>query len=349
MPATTLAVAKPEIWDTIPGFRILHVIEAFDMCRIDVRSTLARFQMPSLLKNDTPVGALQAAQWLEYVLGAFPQRGFGLLFSRMRTLLDSGMLGYTILSSDTLGEALMQRIRFSPLLRPYFGMQLQVVDEEMAELVLLPRDPPGIGPRAYAYSMEYGLAQWAGAAAQMLGPGRHFEAVSCAYPDPNLQQRYHEVFQCPVRFNQPQSLVRFRRALLERPLPHANGEANQICEAQCEALMAQMQAGRDTTTALRRLMLRRPRHLPDLPDAAAALDTSPRTLRRRLRAEGSSFTQVLLETRMQLARDYLRTTSVPVGEIASLLGFADESSLTRSFRRVYAVTPRQFRASEPQR
>ena len=78
MPAATLAVAKPEIWDTLPGFRILHVVEAFDMCRVDVRPSLARFDMPSPLKNDTAVSAPQAAEWLEYVLGAYPQRGFGL-------------------------------------------------------------------------------------------------------------------------------------------------------------------------------------------------------------------------------------------------------------------------------
>ncbi len=348
MSAVTLAVARPEIWDTMPGFRILHVVEAFDMCRVDVRPTLARFDMPSPLHNDSDVGAQQAVEWLEYVLGAFPQRGFGLVFSRLRTLLDSGMVGYTILSSDTLGEALMQRIRFSPLLRPYLGMQLQAVSDDMVELVLLQREPPGIGPRAHAFSMEFGLAMWAGAAQQMLGPGRHFEEVHCTYPDPNLQQRYHEVFRCPVYFAQPQSLVRFRRELMDSPLPHAHGEANRICEAQCEALLAQMQAGRDTTTALRRLMLRRPRKLPDLPGAAAALETSPRTLRRRLQEEGSSFTKVLQETRMQLARDYLRTTSVPIADIAALLGFADESSLTRAFRRVYQVTPRQFRGREVQ-
>ncbi len=348
MPATPLAVARPEIWDTIPGFRILHVVEAFDICRVDVRPSLARFDVPSPLHNDSAVGAQPAADWLEYVLSAFPQRGFGLVFSRLRTLLDSGMVGYTILSSDTLGEALMQRIRFSPLLRPYFGMQLQAVDDDSVELMLLQPEPLRIGPRAQAFSMEFGLAMWAGATQQLLGAGRHFEAVHCAYPDPNLQQRYHEVFRCPVHFAQPQSLVRFRRELLDRPLPHAHGEANRICEAQCEALLAQMQAGRDTTTALRRLMLRRPRKLPDLPGAAAALETSPRTLRRRLQEEGSSFTRVLSETRMQLARDYLRTTSVPIADIAALLGFADESSLTRAFRRVYQVTPRQFRGREVQ-
>jgi len=345
MTATTLAIAKPEIWETIPGAQILNLIEAFTLCRVDVTPTLARFDIRTPLKNDTPVDTHQAALWLEHVLEAYPQPGLGLLFSKLPTLLDSGMVGYTILSSETLGEALIQRIRFSALLRPYFGMQLQVLDDGV-ELVLLERDPPGIGPRARAFGIEHDLATWAGTARRMLGPGRHFELVQCAYPDPQLPERYHEVFACPVRFDQPRSLVRFRREILERPMPHAHEEAHEICEAQCEQLLAQLRAGPDTTTALRRLMLRRPRKLPDLPSAATSLQTSARTLRRRLQAEGSSFTQVLNEVRMLLARDYLRTTTVAVADIASLLGFADESSLARAFRRVYQTTPRAFRVSQ---
>jgi AraC-like DNA-binding protein len=126
-------------------------------------------------------------------------------------------------------------------------------------------------------------------------------------------------------------------------MPHAHTQAHEICQAQCERLLEQMRAGPDTTTALRRLLLRRPRKLPGLNDAAAALDMNPRTLRRRLQDEGSSFTQVLGDVRMLLARDYLRTTSVPVADIASLLGFADESSLSRAFRRAYQTTPRAYR------
>jgi len=346
MPLTPLAVAKPEIWDTIPGSRLLNIAEAFTLCRIDVVPTMAQFGIAAPLKNDTAVDAQKAMLWLEHVLEAFPRRGFGLLFNRLPTLLDNGMVGYAILSSDTVGEALIERIRFSPLLRPYFGMQLQTAADDMVELVLLERDPPGVGPRARAFGIEHDLATWAGNAQRMLGPGRHFEAVHCGYPDPQLPEHYHEVFACPVHFDQPRSLVRFKRSLLDRPMPHAHTEANEICRAQCERLLEQMRAGPDTTTALRRLLLQRPRKLPNLNDAAAALHMNPRTLRRRLQDEGSSFTQVLGEVRMLLARDYLRTTAVPVADVASLLGFADESSLSRAFRRLYQTTPRGYRARE---
>ena len=50
---------------------------------------------------------------------------------------------------------------------------------------------------------------------------------------------------------------------------------------------------------------------------------------------------------MRAACDYLRTTSQPVGHIATQLGFSDESAFGRAFRRTYAVTPRAYRARPP--
>ena len=348
MTTTTLAIAKPEIWETVPGVYVLGIVEAFGQRRIDVLPSLHRFGIQEPLKNDTLVGAHEVGTWLEYVLETFPQPGFGLTFRGLPTLLDHGMVGYAILSSDTVGEAIIERIRFSSLLRPYFGLQLQTAGDDAVELVLLERDPPGVGARARTFLMERDLATWAGTAQRILGAGASFESVHCAYPDPQLSDRYQAVFGCPVLFDQPCALVRFSSELMQHPMPHAHTEAHEICQAQCETLLAQMVAGRDTTMALRRLLLLRPKKLPDLQGAAAAMHVSPRTLRRRLHDEGTSFTQLLQQTRMLLARDYLRTTSIAVADIASLLGFGDESSLSRAFRRAYQMTPRRFRARENQ-
>jgi AraC-like DNA-binding protein len=340
---TTLAVAEPEIWETIPGARLIHVVEAFSLCGVDVAGTLAAFDLPAPLRNDTAVDWSRGMAWLEHVLQAHPQRGFGLVFSRIPTALDHGLAGYTILSSDTVEEALVCRIRFAALLRPYFGLRLQLVDDDLAELVLLERDPPGLAPALRAFAFEHELAIWAGACTRLLGPGPHFVELHCSYPDPQLRDRYHEVFGCPARFDMPRSLLRFRRALLGEALPHSHGEAHRICEAQCTALLAELDGGGAIATALRRRLLRRPRRMPDLPRAAADLGLTERTLRRRLQDEGTSFSALRTEARMLLARDYLRGTTLPVADIATILGYADESSLARVFGRQHGMTPREYR------
>ncbi len=85
----------------------------------------------------------------------------------------------------------------------------------------------------------------------------------------------------------------------------------------------------DSAANVRRLLLKRPRELLNLTDAARALELSERTLARRLAGEGTSFLQVLTEVRMTLASDYVRATPLAIGDIARLVGYGDESSFTR--------------------
>jgi AraC-like DNA-binding protein len=75
---------------------------------------------------------------------------------------------------------------------------------------------------------------------------------------------------------------------------------------------------------------------------ARALNQSPSTLQRRLRAEGTNYQHLLDATRRELALHYLKDGRHSLAEITFLLGFADQSNFTRAFRRWTGETPRQF-------
>jgi len=72
---------------------------------------------------------------------------------------------------------------------------------------------------------------------------------------------------------------------------------------------------------------------------------SESTMRRKLRAEESTFQGVLDRVRTQLAYEYLGSTRLPVAEIARLLGFDDVTNFRRSFRRWSGLTPSAYRDS----
>ncbi|WP_441293095.1 SDR family NAD(P)-dependent oxidoreductase [Sorangium sp. KYC3313] len=74
---------------------------------------------------------------------------------------------------------------------------------------------------------------------------------------------------------------------------------------------------------------------------ARRLGLSKRTLQRRIDDEGTSFQQILKETREALARHYLEETSLPVAEISFLLGFSEPNSFYRGFRAWTGTTPDQ--------
>ena len=75
-----------------------------------------------------------------------------------------------------------------------------------------------------------------------------------------------------------------------------------------------------------------------LQDIAEALRTSPRTLQRRLRGEGTSHGELLQRVRMELAAESLER-GVAVGEIAWRLGYATPSSFHRAYRAWFGTTP----------
>ncbi len=62
------------------------------------------------------------------------------------------------------------------------------------------------------------------------------------------------------------------------------------------------------------------------------------------RATGLAPHQFLMERRVERARVLLSGTRLPISEVAVLAGFADQSHLTRTFKRLAGVTPRLVRA-----
>ncbi len=80
-------------------------------------------------------------------------------------------------------------------------------------------------------------------------------------------------------------------------------------------------------------------------DAAARLAVHPRTLNRRLQAEGLNFRQLKAAVQYEAARLLLRATDLPVEEIAAALGYAEVSSFSRSFAAWAGCGPAAWRRS----
>jgi len=70
---------------------------------------------------------------------------------------------------------------------------------------------------------------------------------------------------------------------------------------------------------------------------------SVRTLQRRLADRGWSYSELVDDVRRVLARRRVAHLRVPFGEVASDLGFAEQASFTRAFRRWTGLTPREYR------
>lgn len=252
-----------------------------------------------------------------------------------------GVLGYLVLASKTLGEAMLAYQRYERL---FYGVELAEIGMlgDQAEIRWRPGETV-LGPLHDALAI----------AALVTFLRRQIEnpppptLIAFTGPSPTTvaeQSAFETFFGCKVQFGDTHTRVRFPVAYLAMAMPHSDPGLRSLLDRQAQALLLALPDSDAFDRALQQTMLRL---LPDasatLPRVAQALHVSVRTLQRRLDARGLSWQQLLDRTREQLAKQYLADRALTLSDIALLLGFSEQSAFTRAFRRWSGTTPAQTR------
>lgn len=148
---------------------------------------------------------------------------------------------------------------------------------------------------------------------------------------------YWRLLKCRVEFNRPLNCLILDAAALRTPLathdPVARRELLAAMEAQAKSTGGYSAQVR---RAVRRGFLEA---APRMPEIADDLGLHPRTLRRRLADEGTSFDDLLDEVRRTMARELIELTDMPMSEISDALAFASPGVFTDWFRRAFGTAP----------
>jgi AraC-like DNA-binding protein len=78
---------------------------------------------------------------------------------------------------------------------------------------------------------------------------------------------------------------------------------------------------------------------------AETLHMSVRSLQRKLKEVGTTFRTLLDTVRKDLASTYVHDPDIELAEVAFLLGFSDQSTFSRAFRRWTGHSPSEVRKS----
>ena len=84
---------------------------------------------------------------------------------------------------------------------------------------------------------------------------------------------------------------------------------------------------------------------PSMKRVIAAAGMSTRTFQRQLNEEGASFSKLLADARQSETLRRLREGNLTIAAIATDLGYFDQATFTRAFRRWTGVPPSRFRAT----
>lgn len=156
--------------------------------------------------------------------------------------------------------------------------------------------------------------------------------------------RYAAFFGCPVHFEAGWTGIQARHEAALRPLPQADARICAFYTAQCEAMARGIDVPFRYADAVRNRLLES-FVMPDLPTLAQRMFLTERTLQRRLRKEGVSFSQVLREAREERAKQLLRESNASMEQIATTLGFSDAVAFSHAFKSWIGASPQRWRRS----
>ncbi|MFF2083425.1 AraC family transcriptional regulator [Nocardia sp. NPDC058176] len=266
----------------------------------------------------------------------------GLRLAEAQDVSILGPLAVVIEASSTAAEALVFASKYMFVHSPALSIGVEPD----------PRGRRGIAALTYRkelhespYSpqaIELGLGVFYQVAVMLMGNREGLLSVEIPHRPLSPVARYTEFFGAGVAFGRPAAALRVQRDRLDDRFATANEAIRRLA--------LQYLAGnypdptRKVSTQVRRALSKSLGSAPPtIGRVARLLAVHPRTLQRQLAAEQTTFETVLDDVRRDAAHRYLTTTDLPLGQVATRLGFTEQSTLSHAVRRWYGVSPRDLR------
>lgn len=162
-------------------------------------------------------------------------------------------------------------------------------------------------------------------------------------PCQQVKERYEQLFNCKVTYNNPAPYLVFTKESLDKELTAGNMQLFDLTEQAIMLCMNEMDFSSilgDIRTVLKKLL---PGGDISVSNISQELGLSSRSLQRKLLEQGLNYRQVLDDYRRELAIVYIRQPALSQGEISYQLGFSAPSNFSRAFKNWTGISPGEYR------
>jgi len=250
------------------------------------------------------------------------------------------VVGYLVCTAPTVGEGWRRALRYERLVQQATHTYIEHTDTAL-RLVQRNDDPTLETPRhAAEFGFAAGLLYSRNASGHSVVP----RSVSFAHAAPRDDREHRRIFGVTPRFGCPQSVIEFDHAVADLPLLTADHDLHALLDAQARLLLARLPAGpRFVDTVSAQIEATLATGSCTVTTIAKALGLAPRTLQRRLAAEGTSLHALHDAARHRLALRLLDAPGASLATVAFALGFSEQSAFHRAFVRWTGHSPGAWR------
>lgn len=294
---------------------------------------------PDVVGHDdvfVPLGRVAAA--IENAASATGTRDFGRRLARLQGIEILGPVGVAARTSSTVSEALGIFEKFLTAYSPGLGLRVSPLPDPRRSFIAYEVLDPNVPATSQVVELSLGVVL----RVLRFLLGDDYCPLSVHLPNEPLTASadYRKYFSCRPVFGSPTMGFTIGSADLKRPL-----QRDELAHEVVVRYLTSITAGEPRTVASVRTLVRQllPSGTVTLELIAAQLNLHPKSLQRRLDADGTTFAEVVDGVRRERAERYLRDTQITLAHLARELGYAEQSVLTRSCHRWFGRGPAAYR------
>ncbi|WP_028610114.1 AraC family transcriptional regulator [Paenibacillus harenae] len=267
---------------------------------------------------------------------------FGLRQGHLTDVVDLGILGYVMMHSGKVADALEAYQRYNTILCSGFNLEWEVRGEGVL-LRLFLQSRAGRMSRHCMEDMASSLYQLIGKMSSKRIP---LHEIQFTHDAPDDTVPYLNVFGRVPAFSGTDNYLLMSKEVLDYPILYSDSKLLELFASIAEETRDKLTNGRVFSDRVFHWMLKcMPVYFPTLQQTAESFRMSTRTLQNKLKEENTSYNDVAAGVRKGLAVGYLHKREYSVAEIAYLLHYSEPSAFQSAFKKWTGLTPGQYRTN----
>ncbi len=331
-------------WDVPrPAATCRHLLEAARIhdiaaavCLADTDLTVADIE-----DNATEVQAGQELQIVRNIIvGVDDPHDFARDVGLQYNFANTGILGYALLASPTIGDAINVACRYATLSSTFLRLTRHDTDDG----AVIEFDNSHVPADVREFMLERDLFAITNLAPLLIGQLEGDVVLTVEVPGIELPIERLEFpgLTIEIDTSSPRTAVVIPAEVLQMAMPAADASTAQACVRQCEDLMQARRQRRGMAAMVRTRLIREPGQLPSMAQIAREFSITERTMHRRLAAEHTNYRALVDEVGVTLASALLES-GFTVEETARQLGYSETAPFTRAFIRWTGEPPSKRR------
>ncbi|WP_226876697.1 AraC family transcriptional regulator [Microbulbifer hainanensis] len=330
---------------------VIPMSKAMQANNIDVEQALDECGISAgdLENQECRIAIAKLAKVIDYCNARLPRKDFTM---QVAEYFHPGMfhaLGYAMMSSASLKDSLARIMRYKRIVSDACRLELSENGDGLMLKVITwideVTDEPTLGPR----EIEAFLATLVKFGREAVEADLCPLAVYFSTPEPEHGSEYlTEFFGCQIHFNADINAIVFDREQADKKLLAHNLMLTQSHEKMLDEYLSRIDKSDLANLVRCRIYERLSLGAPTQSEVAEDLGMSLRNMQRKLSDKGTSYKEILENTRKKLALEYIEQPHLSLGEIGYLVGFASVANFNRAFKRWTGSTPGEFRSSHQQ-